>query len=84
MLDILFTAFLGERELEELLPEDEAERERLLQDTNTNKVLFFLYGQDIVYTTGPSINIKAILVNYYINTINTDKKRTLGNYTIRL
>lgn len=27
--DILFTAFLGERDLEELLPEDEAERERL-------------------------------------------------------
>ncbi len=34
MLDILFIAFLGEREPEELLPEDEAERERLLQDTN--------------------------------------------------
>lgn len=32
MLDILFIAFLGEREPEELLPEDEAERERLLQD----------------------------------------------------
>lgn len=35
MLDILFIAFLGEQEPEELLPEDEAERERLLQDTNT-------------------------------------------------
>lgn len=31
MLDILFIAFLGEREPEELLPEDEAERERLLR-----------------------------------------------------
>lgn len=29
--DILFTAFFGERDLEELLPEDEAERERLLE-----------------------------------------------------
>ncbi len=35
MLDILFIAFLGEREPEELLPEDEAERDRLLQDINT-------------------------------------------------
>lgn len=33
MLDILFIAFLGEREPEELLPEDEAERERLLLRT---------------------------------------------------
>lgn len=31
MLDILFIAFLGEREPEELLPEDEAERDRLLR-----------------------------------------------------
>lgn len=31
MLDILFTAFLGDREAEELLPEDEAERVRLLR-----------------------------------------------------
>lgn len=31
MLEILFIAFLGEREPEELLPEDEAERERLLR-----------------------------------------------------
>lgn len=31
MLDILFTAFLGDREPEELLPEDEAERVRLLR-----------------------------------------------------
>lgn len=31
MLDILFIAFLGEREPEELLPDDEAERERLLR-----------------------------------------------------
>lgn len=36
VLEILFIAFLGEREPEELLPEDEAERERLLQDTNSN------------------------------------------------
>lgn len=39
MVDILFIAFLGERELEELLPEDEAERERLLQDANTQTTL---------------------------------------------
>lgn len=38
VLDILFIAFLGEREPEELLPEDEAERERLLQDTNASTV----------------------------------------------
>lgn len=31
VLDILFIAFLGEREPEELLPEDEAERERRLR-----------------------------------------------------
>lgn len=31
VLDVLFTAFLGEREVEELLPEDETERERLLR-----------------------------------------------------
>lgn len=31
--DILFTGFLGERDPEELLPEDEAERERLLKLT---------------------------------------------------
>lgn len=31
MLDILFIAFLGERDPEELLPEDEADRERLLR-----------------------------------------------------
>lgn len=33
VVDILFTGFLGEREPEELLPEDEAERERLLENT---------------------------------------------------
>ena len=33
VLDILFITFLGEPECAELLPEDEAERERLLQDT---------------------------------------------------
>lgn len=32
MLDTRFTAFLGEGEPEELLPLDEAERERLLLD----------------------------------------------------
>lgn len=31
MLDTRFIAFLGEREPDELLPEDEAERERLLR-----------------------------------------------------
>lgn len=31
VVDILFTSFLGERETEELLPEDEAERDRLLK-----------------------------------------------------
>lgn len=31
VLDIPFTGFLGERETEELLPEDEAERDRLLR-----------------------------------------------------
>lgn len=36
VLDILFIAFLGERELEELLPEEEADRERLLQDRHIN------------------------------------------------
>lgn len=42
VLDILFIAFLGEREPEELLPEEEAERERLLQDTNTETSLKIL------------------------------------------
>lgn len=36
--DILFIAFFGEPEPEELLPEDEAERERLLQDTKSNHI----------------------------------------------
>ena len=50
MLDILFTAFLGERELEELLPEDEAERERLLQVTDTLTTLkVFSHGTSGVY-----------------------------------
>lgn len=34
VVDVLFRGFLGEREPEELLPEDEAERERLLQTKN--------------------------------------------------
>lgn len=44
VVDILFTGFLGERETEELLPEDEAERERLLKlydqklDTKTYQI----------------------------------------------
>jgi len=37
VVDILFTGFLGEREPEELLPEDEAERERLLQNRNRSQ-----------------------------------------------
>jgi len=39
VVDILFAAFLGERDLEELLPEDEAERERLLVHIGRNKSL---------------------------------------------
>lgn len=44
VVDILFISFLGEREPEELLPEDEAERERLLKfydqklDTKTYQI----------------------------------------------
>lgn len=39
MLDIRFIAFLGDGEPEELLPDDEAERERLLQDASTLTML---------------------------------------------
>lgn len=42
VVEVLFTAFLGDREVEELLPEDEAERERLLEATNRiNEPLLF-------------------------------------------
>lgn len=62
MLDILFIAFLGEREPDELLPEDEAERERLLQDTNTvtSMLAYSLNGQDIAHTITPSNKIMLI------------------------
>lgn len=43
MLDSLLTAFLGEPEPEELLPEDEAERERLLR-TGERLCLFLELG----------------------------------------
>lgn len=36
VVEILFTGFLGEREPDELLPEDEAERERLLEFNDHN------------------------------------------------
>lgn len=39
MLETRFIAFLGEGEPEVLLPDDEAERERLLQDANTLTML---------------------------------------------
>lgn len=38
MLDTLFIAFLGEGEPEELLPLDEAERERLLLEKACTKI----------------------------------------------
>lgn len=61
-MDILFIAFLGERELEELLPEDEAERERLLQDTDIS--IFKMYSQ--LRKDGPTSSVGSLVVTNII------------------
>lgn len=48
VVDILFISFLGEWEPEELLPDDEAERERLLQATKYGQQFIFQHTVSIV------------------------------------